>query len=55
MDKICGCYRMDCNENQYNDQHQNFQVAVYRKQYIDTILKLQKRMRVWCLIIEEDE
>ena len=53
--KKCGGGRMDSKKTYYNDHHQNPEVIEHREKYIGTIKKLQKRMRVWKLLTEDEE
>ena len=49
----CNATRMGTQKTYYNDHHENPEVIEYRLNYILTIRKLQKRMRVWVKISKQ--
>merc|ERR1711972_639534 len=53
--KKCGGSRMDTKKSYYNDQHQDPEVVRYRQKYIESIMELKKRMKVWHLLSEKEE
>ena len=53
--KKCGGGRMDTKKTYYNDHHQDTEVIKHREVYIATIKRLQRRIRVWKLLSEEEE
>ena len=51
----CGAGRTDCKKTYYNDHHQHPVVISFRKKYISLLEKLQRRMRVWKILSEQEE
>ena len=53
--KKVGAGRMDTKKTYYNDRHQDSVVIKHRNVYINTLKKLQKRMKVWKVLSESEE
>lgn len=53
--KKCCCHRMGTEKHYYNYHHDNPEVITYRKDYIATLKKLQRRMQVWKVISDDEE
>ena len=51
----CSAGRRDTKKTYYNNQHQNKEVLAHRDKYIETLRRLQRRMRVWVLLSSEEE
>ena len=54
--KNCKAGKCNTKKTYYNDQHQKSDVIKSRVQYIETLERLQKRLRVWVVLskVEQD-
>ena len=51
----CNATRTDTNKTYYNDHHQKPEVISHRHEYITKLRKLQKRMRLWKVLLEAEQ
>ena len=51
----CKAGRCDTKKIYYNDQHQKKEVIEHRELYIETLCRLDRRMRVWVILSKDEE
>ena len=51
----CSVARCDNKKTYYNDHHQKKEVIAHRKEYNETLTRLQQQMRAWVLLSSDEE